>query len=111
MWRAISSPAIHTLFYWTIIGWEFLSSAVCWWGGIRLAKAFTKSAGEFHRAKDMAVAGLTCNILLWLVAFLSIGEGWFLMWQSKTANGQEAAFRMFTIVGIVLLFLAQPDAD
>ncbi len=25
------------------------------------------------------------------------------MWQSKEWNGQEAAFRMFTVVGIVLL--------
>jgi len=33
----------------------------------------------------------------------------FLMWQSKTWNGQEAAFRMFTIVGIVLIFLVQKD--
>jgi predicted small integral membrane protein len=111
MWRAINSPAMHTLFYWIIIVWEFVSSVVCWWGGWRLARALKKSAGEFNRAKGVAVVGLTFNLLLWLVAFLSIGDEWFLMWQSKTANGQEAAFRMFTTVGIVLLFLAQVDAD
>jgi predicted small integral membrane protein len=33
------------------------------------------------------------------------------MWQSKTWNGQEAAFRMFTVVGIVLLFLVQPEDE
>jgi predicted small integral membrane protein len=33
------------------------------------------------------------------------------MWQSKTWNGQEAAFRMFTVVGIVLLIVVQPDTD
>ena len=111
MWRAINSPAIHTVFYWVIIVWECLTSIACWWGGVRLAKAVRKSAGEFQRAKDVAVAGLTFSLLLWLLAFLSIGEGWFLMWQSKTANGQEAAFRMFAILGIVLLFVAQTDAD
>jgi predicted small integral membrane protein len=32
------------------------------------------------------------------------------MWQSRAWNGQESAFRMFATVGIVLLFLAQPEA-
>jgi predicted small integral membrane protein len=48
---------------------------------------------------------------MWLVAFLSVGAEWFLMWQSKTWNGQEAAARMFEVVGIVLLYLAIPDAE
>jgi predicted small integral membrane protein len=34
-----------------------------------------------------------------------------LMWQSKTWNGQEAAFRMFTVVGIVLLLVVQRDSE
>jgi predicted small integral membrane protein len=48
---------------------------------------------------------------MWLVPFLSIGGEWFLMWQSKTWNGQDAAFRMFTVVGIILLLLALPDTE
>jgi len=48
---------------------------------------------------------------MWLVAFLSIGGEWFLMWQSKTWNGQEAAFRMFTVIGIVLLLVAQTEGE
>ena len=48
---------------------------------------------------------------MWLVAFLSVGGEWFLMWQSKNWNGQEAAFRMFTVVGIVLLLVVQPEAE
>ena len=54
---------------------------------------------------------LTLSLLMWLVAFLSIGGEWFLMWQSKVWNGQEEAFRMFTVVGIVLLIVVQPDTD
>jgi predicted small integral membrane protein len=34
-----------------------------------------------------------------------------MMWQSKSWNGQDAAFRMFTVVGIVLLLVAQPDTE
>jgi predicted small integral membrane protein len=33
------------------------------------------------------------------------------MWQSKIWNGQEAAFRMFTVVGIVLLLLVESEAE
>jgi predicted small integral membrane protein len=94
-----------------IIAWEALTMALCWWGGFRLLKARRSTAAEFERAKSVAVAGLTLSLLMWLVAFLAVGAEWFLMWQSATGNGQMAAFRMFTVVGIVLLLLAQPESD
>jgi predicted small integral membrane protein len=68
-------------------------------------------AAVFRQAKNMAIAGLTLSLLMWLVAFLTIGAEWFLMWQSKTWNGQEAAFRMFAIVGIVLILLVMKDDE
>jgi predicted small integral membrane protein len=33
------------------------------------------------------------------------------MWQSQTWNGQNAAFRMFTCIGIILLFLKTSETD
>ena len=63
------------------------------------------------QAKRVSVAALTLALVMWLTAFLTMGGEWFLMWQSKTWNGQDAAFRMFTVIGIVLLLLAQPDSD
>jgi predicted small integral membrane protein len=111
MWRASSSPAIHTLFYWTIIAWEFASAVLCWWGGAQLVRTLTKTASEFQQAKNLAVAGLALSMLLWLVAFLTVGAEWFLMWQSHVWNGQESASRMLIVTGIVLLFLVQPDRD
>jgi len=109
MWRAINSPAAHTAFYVAIISWEFVTTLLCLWGGIRLARAFNADAEEFQRAKNVAIAGLTLSLLMWLVAFLGVGGEWFLMWQSKNWNGQEAAFRMFALVGIVLLLVALPE--
>jgi predicted small integral membrane protein len=111
VWRAINAPAFHTAFYISIIAWEALTMILCWWGGVRLAQTIRGTAAEFHLAKRVAIAGLTLGLLMWLVAFLSVGAEWFLMWQSKSWNGQEAAFRMFTVIGIVLLLLAQPDAE
>jgi predicted small integral membrane protein len=111
MWRALNGPAVHTAFYLSIIAWETLTMVLCWWGGLRLAKNVRATAAEFHRAKGVAVVALTLSLLMWLVAFLSVGGEWFLMWQSKTWNGQDAAFRLFAIVGIVLLLVAQPDSE
>jgi predicted small integral membrane protein len=48
---------------------------------------------------------------MWLVAFLCVGGEWFLMWQSPTWNGQQEAFRMFVVVGIVLLIVMHADTD
>jgi predicted small integral membrane protein len=110
MWRAINSPALHAAFYVSIVAWEAATMALCWWGGFRLLGARAGTSAEFQRAKSVAIAALTLGLLMWLVAFLSVGGEWFLMWQSKNWNGQDAAFRMFTVVGIVLLVVAQPES-
>jgi len=109
MWRALNSPVWHTLFYVSIIAWEIITMILCWWGAVNLARALRGTAEAFNRAKRVAIAALTCALLMWLVAFLSVGGEWFLMWQSKNWNGQDAAFRMFTVIGILLLLVAQPD--
>jgi predicted small integral membrane protein len=111
MWRAINSPAIHTLFYVMVIAWEAVTMILCWWGGIRLVRNLKAPALTFHQAKNIAIAGLTLSLLMWLVAFLTVGAEWFLMWQSQKWNGQEAAFRMFAVVGIVLIFVSMRDKE
>jgi predicted small integral membrane protein len=111
MWRALNSPAWHTAFYLMIIAWEAGTMVLAWWGGLRQARARREPAAAFNRAKSVAIAALSLSLLMWLVAFLGVGGEWFLMWQSKTWNGQDAAFRMFTVVGIVLLLVAQPDSE
>ncbi len=109
MWRAINSPLIHTAFYLSIITWETITMLLCWWGAVHMVVALRGTPAAFHQAKRISIAALTLSLMMWLVAFLSVGAEWFLMWQSKTWNGQDAAFRMFTVVGMVLLIVAQPD--
>lgn len=111
MWRALNSPAWHTFSYVSIIAWETITMIFCWWGGVNLARALRGTAEAFNHAKRVAITALTCALLMWLVAFLSVGGEWFLMWQSKMWNGQDAAFRMFTVVGLLLLLVAQPDRE
>jgi predicted small integral membrane protein len=111
MWRALASPTMHLVFYWLIIAWEIVTMVLAWWGIGHLIRALRKPASSYNAAKRMAVIALALSLLMWLVAFLDVGGEWFLMWQSRTWNGQEEAFRMFVIVGFVLLLLLQPDTD
>ena len=111
MWRALPSPAFHMVFYISVIAWEAATMIMLWWSVVRLMRVLRMPAAEFNLAKRMPVMALTLSMLMWLVAFLTIGAEWFLMWQSHAWNGQEPAFRMFAVVGLVLLILIQPDSD
>ena len=104
MWRSIHSTFVYQSFYDSIISWESVTAVLCWIGGILLLRKLRSPASEFNLAKRVPVVALTLGMLMWFVAFLTVGAEWFLMWQSKTWNGQEAAFRMFAVLGIVLIF-------
>jgi predicted small integral membrane protein len=110
-WRALTSPAAHFAFYAGIIAWEIATTILLWWGAWRLLRALRLGAAAFNEAKRIAVTALTLSMLMWLVAFLTVGGEWFLMWQSHLWNGQQEAFRMFAVVGLVLLLVVQPDAE
>jgi predicted small integral membrane protein len=109
MGRAIDTPWVHTAFYVGIIAWEMVNAVLCWWGAWALWCAVRGTPEEFARAKGVGVAALTSGMLQWFVAFLCVGAEWFLMWQSKTWNGQDAAFRMFACEGILLVVLLLPE--
>jgi predicted small integral membrane protein len=111
MWRALPSTHMQLGFYLSIIAWEIANMVLLWWSVVRMARAVRASASAFNAAKGVAVMALTLSMSMWLVAFLSVGAEWFLMWQSHVWNGQEAAFRMFTVVGLVLLIVLQSDAE
>jgi len=111
MWRAIQSPWLHKAFYDGVIVWEAVVAILCWTGSVRMLRELCGSMGVFFKASRIAVAGLTVGLLLWLVAFLSIGGEWFLMWQSQAWNGQEAALRMFIVTGVVLLVVIIPEGE
>jgi predicted small integral membrane protein len=108
-WRAVTSPFVQDLFYWSIIALEALAFLFITIGALRMFAARRADRATFHQAKGAAVTGMTIGLVLWMVAFLTVGGEWFLMWQSSMWNGQDAAFRMFASFGIVLVYLAMPD--
>jgi predicted small integral membrane protein len=111
MWRAIESPLIHTIFYFSIIVWEAIAMGLCIFGSYQLLIYLKGTRRDFESAKKFAIIGLVLSMLQWFVAFITVGGEWFTMWQSETWNGQDAAFRMFACIGIVLIFLCLPEAS
>jgi predicted small integral membrane protein len=111
MWRAVTSEAAYHSVYALIIAAELMTGLLATAGGLLLLRACNAAAADFHRAKSVAVAGLVLGMALWFFGFLTAGGEWFQMWQSKTWNGQEAAFRFIVSIGLVLIFLTQRDEE
>lgn len=111
LWRAIKSEPMYHLFYATIILWETVAGGVIAAGVVRLWRQRAGSAAQWQAAKTLAAVGLVIGMLQWYVAFLAVGGEWFLMWQSKVWNGQQAAHRMFELMGVSLIFLLMRDDE
>lgn len=109
LWRAVTSPTIQLLFYWTIIAWQTATALVLWAGVARLLRALR--APVFGPAKPVAVVGLAMGFLLYVAGFIVVGGEWFAMWQSEQWNGQEPAFRFLAMIGIVLVVLLLPEQE
>ena len=68
-------------------------------------------AAVFAAAKPYVVIGVGLGFLLWFSGFMVVGGEWFLMWQSKTWNGQEPAFRFYMTLMAVGIFVSLKDGE
>lgn len=107
-WRALTSPVVHLGAYAGIVVWEAVAAILLWTGAVSLVRA-ALGAGPYEPARRLASVALVVGLLLWLVAFVTLGGEWFLMWQSRTWNGLDASGRNFAIQALVLLVLASPE--
>ncbi|QGM45740.1 DUF2165 family protein [Methylocystis heyeri] len=110
-WRAIHSGLLHHVAYDFIMAAELGAGALCLAGALKLLRARGDSASAFNADKDLAIGGLTAGIAIYFFGFMTIGGEWFQMWRSQGWNMQEAAFRFVGGVGLILLFVSQPDSD
>jgi predicted small integral membrane protein len=111
MGRAITNPALWTLGYAGIIAGEGLTFILLGIGTVSMLLALRAPAASFQRAKMWVVAGVTVGFLVWFFGFMVVGGEYFAMWQSKTWNGQEAAFRFYITMLAVLIYVIQPDSE
>ena len=109
LWRAINIPFVHHAFYASIILWEAVIAVLIVQGSWLLWSVRAASSSVWVAAKSRANTGLTLGLLLWFLAFITVGGEWFLMWQSSKWNGLGPALRMFTVMALVLLVLNLPE--
>ena len=110
-YRGIHSTAIYHAAYAFLILLETVMSFCCLKGSWNMLRNLKKDAVVFHASKNWAVAGIMTGILIWFLGFEVIGGEWFAMWQSQVWNGQQPAFRILASILLVLIFVAQPDAE
>lgn len=111
MYRAITSPELWHTAYWLIIFGEGLTCLLLFMGCVSMWRARHAPASEFARSKKWMIAGCTAGFLVWFFGFMVVGGEWFLMWQSDTWNGQDAAFKVYMAMLGVLIYTIQPDPE
>jgi len=111
MSRAIPHPIAWHISYVAIIATESLACLLWLGGAIALWRARHQVSARFNEAKRLVTAGCVVGFLLWFFGFMVVGGEWFAMWQSKSWNGQNAAFMFYMAILGVLIFVNQPEAD
>ena len=103
-WRAIHAAPVQQFVYTAIIATEALSGGLLTLGAAALFRQ-VRSENGFDRALALPVAGLTVAMLLYGGGFVAVGGEWFLMWQSRSWGGSDAAARFFLLNAAVLIVL------
>ena len=111
MGRAITDETVWRLAYALIITTEGVTGFLLAFGAFALLSRVRAPAAVFNRAKAWAVAGLAVGFGLWFFGFIVIAGEYFLMWQSKSWNGQDAAFRISVELLGGLIFITLPDSE
>jgi predicted small integral membrane protein len=111
MGRAITDPRVWALAYAAIIAAEGVVFLLLLLATIAMLLALRAPAEKFQRAKAWMVAGAALGFMVWFFGFMVVAGEYFAMWQSKTWNGQEAAFRFYMTLLAVLIFVNQRDGE
>ncbi|GAA3101210.1 DUF2165 domain-containing protein [Streptomyces rectiviolaceus] len=109
MWRAVGSTALQDTAYVGIIVWETLAALILLTATALWAGALRRPQG-LRRARRAGTIGLLMVLVLFGAGFIGIGGEWFAMWQSEDWNGLDAATRVVTLAGIVLIVTHLPSA-
>jgi predicted small integral membrane protein len=103
MWRAITSKTVQDVGYVGIIVWESLTAVILFWATASWVRALR--TGLFDRPRRLSTVGFLMFEILFLGGFITIGGEWFAMWQSKTWNGLDPAFRNAMIAAFALVLI------
>ncbi|WP_018290839.1 DUF2165 domain-containing protein [Verrucomicrobium sp. 3C] len=107
--RAIRSPIGQRLVFGGLVTWELATALLCFLGSLRLGRAWLGSRQQFSKSKTWAVAGLTCALAGWLFFFLIAAGEWFQLWRGSLSPVLGVAARMFAVIALCLIYLAQDE--
>lgn len=110
-WRAVQSPALIHVGYWSIILTEMIAALCLWIGLVRMILNRTFTTEQFSPGNAWVIRGLMLALLLWFFGFVIVGGEWFLMWQSEKFNAQPTAFQLAIFYLLLLMYYSRPIAD
>ncbi|MEM7224657.1 MAG: DUF2165 domain-containing protein [Pseudomonadota bacterium] len=113
-WRAITDPEYQRTAYLIIIVTEGLTALAFLIASVAMAARLRAPTEQFRRARALTAWGVLLGFGLYFIGFMAIGAEWFAMWQSKTWNGQQAAFMFVAVilaVGIYVLLDNDGSSD
>lgn len=110
-WRAVTDPGLQTAAYWAIIAAEALTAVLFAAAALGMATRLRAPKAQFRAATYWMAAGTAVAFALWFIGFMVIGGEWFLMWQSPTWNGQQAAFRFYLTVLALSIYVMLETGD
>ena len=105
-WRAIDSPVAAFIAYSLIWIAHAASGVLCLVGSYLLAKTITRDDSAYGQSAAVATFGVGIGCVLYLVGFLAIAGGWFLLYTAPTPpNFIPAAIQLFLCYVAVLIYL------
>ena len=108
-WRSIRSPLFQHVMYLFIIAWEVMITILIFVGVVRMLGNLKAGEMAFKKSGTYLKTGLCMGVMLWFTFFVSVGGEWFLMWQSKTWNGQLTAFLLSICFLLFLIHQHLPE--
>lgn len=107
----MTSPFLWNSAYCLIILGEGLTALAFSLPAFSLMRGLRSAGARFNQGKRFVFIGVAISFLVWFFGFMVVGGEWFQMWQSRSWNGQEAAFRFYLTVLAVVIFVNQRDDD
>jgi predicted small integral membrane protein len=105
-WRALHSPVAATIIYAAIWLAHAISGVVGMVGTVLLLKSATNPEVNADRAMEVAILGVGVGAVLYLVGFVTLASGWFIIHTSPTPpNFLPNAERLFLCYMAVIVYL------
>ena len=114
MWRVVHNPLLIHIGFAFIWLSKFATGLLCSISVVQLWNARNTTAEAFNEAKTIGLVGICISMFMLFFGFVVISGSYFELWRDLETMGYEAhvyAFIYFGFIGILALFIAQPEID